>query len=122
MIVCKQFGNIVNIVFVFGIGVLKVVLFYVILKVGIFQVIKVMVLEFVGQNICINVFVFGYIDIEMNYVFWVMFLGECFVKCIFQCCVGVEFDFDGVILLLVLQVLCYMIGSVVMVDGGFLLN
>lgn len=122
MIARKQEGNIVNIASVLGTGVLKAVSPYAISKAGILQATKAMALELAGQNIRINALAPGYIDTEMNHAFWSTPPGERLTKRIPQRRVGAESDLDGAILLLASQASRYMTGSVITVDGGFLLN
>ncbi|NUS21633.1 MAG: SDR family oxidoreductase [Mesorhizobium sp.] len=122
MIARKQEGNIVNIASVLGTGVLKAVSPYAISKAGIIQATKAMALELAGQNIRINALAPGYIDTEMNHAFWSTPAGERLAKRIPQRRVGAESDLDGAILLLASKASRYMTGSVVTVDGGFLLN
>jgi 3-oxoacyl-[acyl-carrier protein] reductase len=122
MIGRKQEGNIVNIASVLGTGVLKALSPYAISKAGIIQATKAMALELAGQNIRINALAPGYIDTEMNHAFWSTPAGERLAKRIPQRRVGAESDLDGAILLLASQASRYMTGSVITVDGGFLLN
>ena len=57
----------------------------------------------------------------MNHDFWATPPGEKLIKRIPQRRVGTETDLDGAILLLASNASRYMTGSVVTVDGGFLL-
>jgi NAD(P)-dependent dehydrogenase (short-subunit alcohol dehydrogenase family) len=122
MIARRQNGNIVNIASVLGFGVMKSVSPYTISKAGIVQATKAMALELAGNNIRVNALAPGYIDTEMNHEFWVTPGGERLIKRIPQRRVGAESDLDGAILLLASQASRYMTGSVITVDGGFLLN
>ncbi|TAI66627.1 SDR family NAD(P)-dependent oxidoreductase [Bradyrhizobium sp. Leo170] len=122
MIARKQEGNIVNIASVLGLGVMKFLSPYTVSKAGIIQATKVMALELAGNNIRINALAPGYIDTEMNHDFWATPAGEKLTKRIPQRRVGAESDLDGVILLLASKASRYMTGTVVTVDGGFLLN
>jgi 3-oxoacyl-[acyl-carrier protein] reductase len=122
MIARKQEGNIVNIASVLGTGVLKAVSPYAISKAGMIQATRAMALELAGQNIRVNALAPGYIDTEMNHDFWATPAGERLAKRIPQRRVGAESDLDGAILLLASKASRYMTGSVVTVDGGFLLN
>ena len=118
----NQEGNIVNIASVLGIGVMKFLAPYTISKAGIIQATKVMALELAANNIRVNALAPGYIDTEMNHDFWSTPPGERLAKRIPQRRVGAESDLDGAILLLASNASRYMTGSVVTVDGGFLLN
>ena len=122
MIARKQEGNIVNIASVLGLGVMKFLSPYTISKAGIIQATKVMALELAGNNIRVNALAPGYIDTEMNHDFWATPAGERLAKRIPQRRVGAESDLDGAILLLASSASRYMTGSVVTVDGGFLLT
>ena len=122
MIARKQGGNIVNIASVLGTGVLKAVSPYAISKAGMIQATRAMALELAADNIRINALAPGYIDTEMNHAFWSTPAGERLARRIPQRRVGAESDLDGAILLLASNASRYMTGSVVTVDGGFLLN
>ena len=122
MIARKQEGNIVNIASVLGFGVMKFLSPYTISKAGIIQATKVMALELAGNRIRVNALAPGYIDTEMNHDFWSTPSGEKLAKRIPQRRVGAESDLDGAIMLLASNASRYMTGSVVTVDGGFLLT
>ncbi|MGC2810890.1 MAG: SDR family oxidoreductase [Bradyrhizobium sp.] len=121
MIARKQDGNIVNIASVLGFGVMKFLSPYTISKAGIVQATRAMALELAGNRIRVNALAPGYIDTEMNHEFWSTPAGEKLTKRIPQRRVGTESDLDGAILLLASNASRYMTGSVVTVDGGFLL-
>lgn len=118
----KQEGNIVNIASVLGLSVMKFLSPYTISKAGIIQATKAMALELASQRIRVNALAPGYIDTEMNHDFWATPAGEKLTKQIPQRRVGTESDLDGAILLLASRASRYMTGSVVTVDGGFLLG
>jgi 3-oxoacyl-[acyl-carrier protein] reductase len=122
MIARKQAGNIVNIASVLGFGVMKFLAPYTISKAGIVQATKAMALELAANHIRVNALAPGYIDTEMNHEFWATPAGEKLTKRIPQRRIGAESDLDGAILLLASQASRYMTGSVVTVDGGFLLT
>ena len=122
MIARKQEGNIVNIASVLGFSVMKFLSPYTISKAGIIQATKVMALELAPGNIRVNALAPGYIDTEMNHAFWSTPPGERLAKRIPQRRIGAESDLDGAILLLASRASRYMTGSVVTVDGGFLLT
>ncbi|MCP3473128.1 SDR family oxidoreductase [Bradyrhizobium sp. CCGUVB1N3] len=122
MIARKQSGNIVNIASVLGTGVLKAVSPYAISKAGMIQATRAMALELAGNDIRVNALAPGYIDTEMNHDFWSTPAGERLTKRIPQRRIGAESDLDGAILLLASNASRYMTGSVVTVDGGFLLS
>ncbi len=122
MIARKQEGNIVNIASVLGLSVMKFLSPYTISKAGIIQATKAMALEFAANRIRVNALAPGYIDTEMNHEFWTTPAGENLTKRIPQRRVGAESDLDGAIVLLASKASRYMTGSVVTVDGGFLLT
>src|SRR6185312_13915570 len=122
MIARKQEGNIVNVASVLGYAVLKFLSPYTISKAGIVQATKVMALELASSRIRVNALAPGYIDTEMNHEFWATPAGEKLTKRIPQRRVGSESDLDGAIMLLASSASRYMTGSVVTVDGGFLLG
>jgi NAD(P)-dependent dehydrogenase (short-subunit alcohol dehydrogenase family) len=122
MIARKQEGNIVNIASVLGFGVMKFLSPYTISKAGIIQASKAMALELAGNRIRVNALAPGYIDTEMNHAFWSTPSGEKLAKRIPQRRIGAESDLDGAILLLASSASRYMTGSVITVDGGFLLT
>ncbi|MVT66243.1 SDR family oxidoreductase [Bradyrhizobium pachyrhizi] len=122
MMARKQPGNIINVASVLGQGVLKAVSPYAISKAGMIQGTKAMALELAGNNIRVNALAPGYIDTEMNHDLWSTPAGERLAKRIPQRRVGAESDLDGAIMLLASNASRYMTGTVVTVDGGFLLN
>ena len=122
MIGRKQAGNIVNIASVLGTGVTKFLSPYSISKAGIIQATRTMALELAPSRIRVNALAPGYIDTEMNHDFWSTPAGEKLTKRIPQRRVGAESDLDGAILLLASNASRYMTGSVITVDGGFLLT
>jgi NAD(P)-dependent dehydrogenase (short-subunit alcohol dehydrogenase family) len=122
MIAREEGGNIVNIASVLGLSVMKFLSPYTISKAGIIQATKVLALELAGSRIRVNALAPGYIDTEMNHEFWATPAGEKLTKRIPQRRVGSESDLDGAILLLASSASRYMTGSVVTVDGGFLLT
>jgi 3-oxoacyl-[acyl-carrier protein] reductase len=121
MIAREQEGNIVNVASVLGLGVMKFLSPYTISKAGIVQATKVLALELAGSRIRVNALAPGYIDTEMNHDFWSTPSGEKLAKRIPQRRIGAESDLDGAIMLLASSASRYMTGSVVTVDGGFLL-
>jgi 3-oxoacyl-[acyl-carrier protein] reductase len=118
----RQGGNIVNVASVLGLGVMKFLSPYTASKAGLIQLTKAMALELAASNIRVNALAPGYIDTEMNHAFWSTPAGEKLTRRIPQRRVGAESDLDGAIMLLASSASRYMTGSVVTVDGGFLLN
>jgi 3-oxoacyl-[acyl-carrier protein] reductase len=121
MIARQQGGNIVNVASVLGQSVMKLLSPYAISKAGIIQATKALALELASARIRVNALAPGYIDTDINHAMWATPAGEKLVKGIPQRRVGHESDLDGAILLLASNASRYMTGSVVTVDGGFLL-
>jgi NAD(P)-dependent dehydrogenase (short-subunit alcohol dehydrogenase family) len=122
MIARKQGGNIVNIASVLGVGVSKFVSSYAVSKAGLIQATKALALELAPHGIRVNALAPGYIDTDINHDFWATPGGEKLTKKIPQRRVGAESDLDGAIMLLASAASRYMTGSVVTVDGGYLLS
>lgn len=122
MIARKQEGNIVNVASVVSVAVLKSLSTYAVSKAGLVQATKALALELAGNRIRVNVLAPGYIDTEMNHGFWSTPPAEKLLRRIPQRRVGSESDLDGAIMLLASKASRYMTGSVVTVDGGFLLT
>lgn len=122
MIGRQQGGNIINVASVLGQSVSKMLSPYAVSKAGIIQATKALALELASKNIRVNALAPGYIDTDINHGLWATPAGEKLVKSIPQRRVGDESDLDGAILLLASNASRYMTGSVVTVDGGFLLS
>ena len=122
MIARKGGGNIINIASVLGFSVVKFIAPYAISKAGVVQATKALALELAASDIRVNALAPGYIDTDINHDVWETPAGEKLIKRIPQRRVGRESDLDGAIMLLASPASRYMTGSVVTVDGGFLLN
>src|SRR5260370_686181 len=79
-------------------------------------------MDVTDKHMRVNALAPGYIDTEMNHDFWSTPAGEKLTKRIPQRKIGAEADLDGAIMLLASNASRYMTGSVVTVDGGFLLT
>jgi 3-oxoacyl-[acyl-carrier protein] reductase len=117
-----QGGNIINIASVLGFEVMKGLSSYAISKAAMIQATKALALEFAAHNIRVNALAPGYIDTDINHDLWATPAGEKLAKRIPQRRVGREDDLDGAILLLASNASRYMTGSVITVDGGFMLT
>jgi 3-oxoacyl-[acyl-carrier protein] reductase len=117
----NQTGSIINISSVLGIGVMGHVGPYAISKAGLIQMTKSLALELARRNIRVNALAPGYIDTDFNHDFWTTPAGESLIKRIPQRRLGSEGDLDGAIVLLASPASRYMTGSVMTIDGGFLL-
>ncbi|MGY3448307.1 SDR family NAD(P)-dependent oxidoreductase [Bradyrhizobium sp. USDA 4353] len=122
MIARQAGGNIINIASVLGFSVVKFISPYAISKAGVVQATKALALELAANNIRVNALAPGYIDTDINHDVWETPAGEKLIKRIPQRRVGHESDLDGAIILLASNASRYMTGSVVTVDGGFLLT
>ncbi|WP_315706379.1 MULTISPECIES: SDR family oxidoreductase [unclassified Bradyrhizobium] len=122
MIARQSGGNIINIASVLGSSVVKFVSPYAISKAAVIQATKALALELAANDIRVNALAPGYIDTEINHDIWNTPAGEKLIKRIPQRRVGHESDLDGAIMLLASPASRYMTGSVVTVDGGFLLT
>lgn len=122
MIARKAGGSIINISSVLGLGVMGHVSTYSASKAALIQLTKSLALEWASKGIRVNALAPGYIDTEFNHEFWATPPGERLIRKIPQRRLGQETDLDGAILLLASQASRYMTGSVVTVDGGFLLG
>ena len=122
MIARKGGGNIINIASVLGFSVVKFIAPYAISKAGVVQATKALALELAASDIRVNELAPGYIDTDINHDVWETPAGEKLIKRIPQRRVGRESDLDGAIMLLASPASRYMTGSVVTVDGGFLLT
>ena len=122
MIARKGGGNIINIASVLGFSVVKFIAPYAISKAGVVQATKALALELAASDIRVNALAPGYIDTDINHDVWETPAGEKLIKRIPQRRVGRESDLDGAIMLLASKASRYMTGSVVTVDGGFLLT
>jgi 3-oxoacyl-[acyl-carrier protein] reductase len=117
----KAQGSVINISSVLGIGVIGHVSTYSASKAGLIQLTKSLALEWASKGIRVNALAPGYIDTDFNHDFWATPPGERLIKGIPQRRLGHESDLDGAIMLLASSASRYMTGSVVTVDGGFLL-
>lgn len=122
MIARKSGGSIINISSVLGIGVIGHVSTYSASKAALIQLTKSLALEWASKGIRVNALAPGYIDTEFNHEFWATPPGERLIRKIPQRRLGQETDLDGAILLMASQASRYMTGSVITVDGGFLLG
>jgi 3-oxoacyl-[acyl-carrier protein] reductase len=121
MIARRQGGTIINIASVLGIGVIGHVAPYSASKAALIQLTKSFALEWASKGIRVNALAPGYIDTDFNHAFWSTPPGERLVKRIPQRRLGAESDLDGAIVFMASSASRYMTGSVVTVDGGFLL-
>lgn len=114
-------GSIINIASVLGQQVIGHLSSYCASKAGLIHLTKAMGLELARVGVRVNAIAPGYIETPINAEFFHSPAGEKLVKGIPQRRLGQETDLDGAILLLASDASQYMTGTVVTVDGGFLL-
>jgi len=115
-------GSIINIASVLGTDVLGQLSTYCTSKAGLIQLTRAMALELARAKIRVNAIAPGYIETPINRDFFQTPAGEKLVKGIPQRRLGQDGDLDGALLLLASDASEYMTGSVVTVDGGFLVG
>ncbi len=118
----RQAGSIINIASVLGIGVLGNVSAYSASKAGLVQLTRAMALELARHGIRVNAIAPGYIETDINREFFASEAGSRLVRKIPFRRLGQAEDLDGALLLLASDASRYMTGTVMTVDGGFLLG
>ena len=122
MLAAKRGGSIVNIASVLGLRVANQLLAYAAAKAALIQVTKALALEWARHGIRVNAIAPGYVETEINRGFFQTDAGQAMVKRVPQRRIGTPADLDGALLLLASGASSYMTGSVVVVDGGHLVN
>lgn len=115
-------GSIINISSVLGTEVIGALSTYCASKGGLLQLNRAMALELSRYGIRVNAIAPGYIETPINSGFFKTEPGRNMVKTIPQRRLGQPDDLDGALLLLASGQSAYMTGSVVTVDGGFVLR
>tara|TARA_E500000305_G_scaffold108292_1_gene110334 strand:- start:1211 stop:1981 length:771 start_codon:yes stop_codon:yes gene_type:complete len=115
-------GSIINITSVLGTEVIGALSTYCASKGGLLQLNRAMALELSRYGIRVNAIAPGYIETPINSGFFKTEPGQKMVKTIPQRRLGQPDDLDGALLLLASDQGAYMTGSVVTVDGGFVLR
>ncbi|MEO9901941.1 glucose 1-dehydrogenase [Nisaea sp.] len=115
-------GSIINISSVLGTEVIGALSTYCASKGGLLQLNRAMALELSRYGIRVNAIAPGYIETPINSDFFSTGPGQQMVKTIPQRRLGQPDDLDGALLLLASDQGAYMTGSVVTVDGGFVLR
>lgn len=117
----QGYGKIINIVLMLFFQGGICVLLYIVSKSGIVGIIWLLVNEWVGKGININVIVLGYMVIDNIVQLCVdEVCNKVILECILVGCWGMLDDLVGVVVFLVLFVLDYINGVVLLVDGGWL--
>jgi 3-oxoacyl-[acyl-carrier protein] reductase len=114
-------GSIVNIASVLALDVVGHLAPYAAAKGGLWQVTRTMALELARHGVRVNALAPGYIETEINRDFLAGPAGERMRQRIPQRRFGTTSDLDGALLLLASDASRYMTGSIIVVDGGFLL-
>ncbi len=122
MVENKTEGNIINIASVFGFGVTKQIAPYTISKAGVVQMTKALALEWARHRIRVNGLAPGYIRTEINQQFFESQAGKDLISRIPQRRLGELGDLDGPLLLLTSNASSFMTGTVIPVDGGYLVG
>ncbi|MBK6981187.1 MAG: glucose 1-dehydrogenase [Betaproteobacteria bacterium] len=122
MIAAKRPGSIVNIASILGLRQATHLLAYAAAKAALVQVTKALALEWARHGIRVNAIAPGYIVTDMNREFFASEPGQAMVKRVPQRRIGEPRDLEGALLLLASDAGAYMTGSVVVVDGGHVVN
>ena len=115
-------GSIINIASVLGLRVAPQLLAYATAKAGVVQMTKALALEWARHKVRVNAIAPGYIETDMNRDVLRSDAGQVLVKRIPQRRIGQPSDLDGALLLLASDAGSYMTGSIVVVDGGHVVN
>jgi len=122
MIAAKRPGSLVNIASILGLRQATHLLAYAAAKAALVQVTKALALEWARHGIRVNAIAPGYVITEMNRDFFQSEPGQAMTKRVPQRRIGSPRDLEGALLLLASDAGSYMTGSVVVVDGGHLVN
>lgn len=122
MVASGRGGSIVNIASILGLRQATHLLAYAAAKAALVQVTKSLALEWARHGIRVNAIAPGYVVTEMNRDFFASDPGQAVVKRIPQRRVGDPRDLEGALLLLASGAGAYITGSIVVVDGGHLVN
>jgi 3-oxoacyl-[acyl-carrier protein] reductase len=113
-------GSIVNIASVLALDVVGHLAPYAAAKGGLWQITRAMALELARHQVRVNALAPGYIETEINRDFLAGPAGDRMRQKIPQRRFGATGDLDGALLLLASDASRYMTGSVIVVDGGFM--
>jgi NAD(P)-dependent dehydrogenase (short-subunit alcohol dehydrogenase family) len=122
MIAAGKGGSIINIASVLGLRVANALLAYATAKAGLVQATKALALEWARYRIRVNAIAPGYIETDMTRDFFQTEAGQATIKRVPQRRIGKPSDLDGALLLLASDASSYMTGSIVVVDGGHVVN
>lgn len=122
MIGARKGGSIINIASILGLRVANALLAYSTAKAALIQATKALALEWARHGIRVNAIAPGYIETDMTREFFQTEAGQATVKRVPQRRIGQPGDLDGALLLLSSPASAYMTGSIVVVDGGHVVN
>src|SRR6187402_682342 len=122
MVAAGKGGSIINIASVLGLRVATHLIAYAAAKAALVQVTKALALEWARHKIRVNAIAPGYIETDMNRDYFKTEGGAQATKRVPQRRIGVPSDLDGALLLLASDAGSYMTGSIVVVDGGHVVN
>ena len=122
MVAAGKGGSIINIASVLGLRVSTHLLAYAAAKAALVQMTHALALEWARYRIRVNAIAPGYIETEINQGFFATEAGQAMVKRVPQRRIGSPSDLDGALMLLASEAGGYMTGSVVVVDGGHVVN
>ncbi len=122
MLASGRGGSIVNIASILGLRVANHLLAYSTAKAALIHLTKALALEWARHDIRVNAIAPGYVETEINSGFFKSEAGQAMVKKIPQRRIGTPRDLEGALLLLASGAGAYMTGSIVVADGGHLVN
>lgn len=122
MVVAKRGGSIINIASILGLRVATALPAYVAAKAGLVHLTQALALEWSRANIRVNAIAPGYILTEINQDWFATEQGQAVIKRIPQRRIGSPRDLDGPLLLLASDDSSYMTGSIIVADGGHVVN
>jgi NAD(P)-dependent dehydrogenase (short-subunit alcohol dehydrogenase family) len=122
MVAHKRGGSIVNIASILGLRVSAQVPSYVASKAALIQLTKAMALELARHKIRVNALAPGYVVTTINREFFTSEPGQALIKRIPQRRIGNPEELDAALLLLASDAGSYATGTVLVIDGGQLVN
>ena len=122
MVKHQRGGSIVNIASILGLRVSAQVPAYAASKAALVQLTKAMALELARYKIRVNALAPGYVETSINREFFDSDAGQALIKRIPQRRIGEPGELDAALLLLASDAGSYATGSVLVVDGGQLVN
>ena len=115
-------GSIVNIASILGLRVMQQVPAYAAAKAGLIHLTQALALEWARHEIRVNALAPGYLATDINRDFFESEQGQAVIKRIPQRRLGQPQHLDGALLLMASSASEYMTGTVLVVDGGHLVN